>query len=62
MDCTVQAYIINAILFCRHHGGKKRGEEPEKCKCNWRKIINSFELGVGVVLFRVGNNCESFLL
>ena len=57
VDCTIQEYIINAILFC---GGRKKEEGPEKCKCNWLKIINSFKFELWLYFFRVGNNCESF--
>ena len=43
VDCTIQGYVINAILFCRYYEkGKKQEEGSGKCKCNWLKIINSF--------------------
>ena len=43
VDCTIQGYVINVILFCRHHEGRKEEEGLEKHKCNWLKIINSFK-------------------
>ena len=65
VDCTVQGYVINAILFCRHHEKRKNSEEEgelEKHKCNWlKKILIVSNLSCGCI-FRLGNNCESFLL
>ena len=45
VDCTVQRYVINTTLFCRHHEKRKEEEgELEKCKCHWlKKNINTFE-------------------
>ena len=62
VDCTIQGCVINAILFCRHHGkGDRQKGGSEKCKCNWLKLLIVLNLSYGCIC-RVGNNCESFLL
>ena len=52
VDFTIQGYVINAILFCRHHekGNRPEEEGPEKCRCNWLKIINSFKFELWLYL------------